>query len=167
MASSVAENSQSSQSVPYVQELVKKSPLTSVPECYIRSENKETPFTETQTFCPPPILPTIDMQQLVSGQATELELENLHSACRDWGFFQVFACVFYTLHITKFVKKKKSTCRSIILYKLCIIAYIISLRYSLFCFFIFSFFLFFFFLAKSIIYAVGEPWSQPNTAREA
>lgn len=70
-----------------VQELIKK-PLTSVPQCYVRQQCHNEPVvfpdeTSSQE------LPIISLRKLIHGEDTELELEKLNSACRDWGFFQV------------------------------------------------------------------------------
>ncbi|KAH7512707.1 hypothetical protein FEM48_Zijuj12G0119200 [Ziziphus jujuba var. spinosa] len=72
--------------VPSVQELVKKEPNLSVPSRYIRA-NQDPIFFSNQ-LCSPQI-PVIDLQKLISVESTASELENLHSACKDWGFFQV------------------------------------------------------------------------------
>ncbi|XP_014518145.1 protein SRG1 [Vigna radiata var. radiata] len=70
-----------------VQELIKK-PLTSVPQCYVRQQCHNEPVvfpdeTSSQE------LPIISLRKLIHGEDTELELEKLNSACRDWGFFQL------------------------------------------------------------------------------
>ncbi|KAK8468968.1 hypothetical protein PHAVU_006G168190 [Phaseolus vulgaris] len=70
-----------------IQELVKK-PLTSVPQRYLQQQYYNEPSLfpdETLSQA----LPTINLKKLIHGEDTELELEKLNSACRDWGFFQL------------------------------------------------------------------------------
>lgn len=73
--------------VPSVQELVSKEESTatvSIPPRYLISE----PFDDAPVSpSKHPQVPIIDMEALLSGEASELQ--SLHSACRDWGFFQV------------------------------------------------------------------------------
>ncbi|TKY71920.1 Codeine O-demethylase [Spatholobus suberectus] len=69
-----------------IQELIKK-PLTSVPQRYIQKRCHEPSPLPDETFSH--ALPTINLKKLVHGEDTELELEKLNSACRDWGFFQL------------------------------------------------------------------------------
>ncbi|PKI69080.1 hypothetical protein CRG98_010549, partial [Punica granatum] len=73
--------------VPSVQELAEQ-PLTSVPERYIRTD-QEPPSMASDCHKE---IPVIDMQRLlISGDSVEssAELHKLHSACKDWGFFQL------------------------------------------------------------------------------
>lgn len=73
--------------VPSVQEIV-KGQLTKVPERYVRPHH-DYPIISTTT--PLPQLPVIDFTKLLS-QDLNLkgpELHKLHSACKQWGFFQV------------------------------------------------------------------------------
>ncbi|KAI7748149.1 hypothetical protein M8C21_012912 [Ambrosia artemisiifolia] len=72
--------------VPNVQELVKK-PLASVPPRYIRPD-QDSPIISSLPSSRPPI-PVIDMELLSSQDSAHLEVEKLHLACRDWGFFQL------------------------------------------------------------------------------
>ncbi|KAL2931153.1 Protein SRG1 [Bienertia sinuspersici] len=77
-----------SKPVPSVQELVKES-LEKVPNRYIQL-NQEPPFLEGKDdFNDSNDLqvPIINMDTLLNGD--DLELEKLHSACQEWGFFQV------------------------------------------------------------------------------
>ncbi|KAI4298199.1 hypothetical protein L6164_031787 [Bauhinia variegata] len=80
------ENHESFDSLLCVQQLM-KNPLASIPQRYIRLDDQDPPITQNETLSPE--IPTIDMKQLVSGEAMELELEKLHLACKDWGFFQL------------------------------------------------------------------------------
>ena len=76
--------------VPCVQELAKKM-ITTVPPRYLRPElhppllniNSTSSFSSIH-------VPVIDFNSLVSGDSMDLELEKLHCACKDWGFFQVW-----------------------------------------------------------------------------
>ncbi|WVZ22506.1 hypothetical protein V8G54_001050 [Vigna mungo] len=71
--------------VPFVQELAKEA-LASVPERYVRPVH-ERPTLSTTT--PLPQVPVIDLSKLFSHDLKEPELENLHSAAKEWGFFQL------------------------------------------------------------------------------
>ncbi|KVI03312.1 protein SRG1-like [Cynara cardunculus var. scolymus] len=72
--------------VPSVQELVKE-PLIKVPTRYVRS-HEDLPPTSclSSSLCE---VPVIDMHHLLSKDSTTHELEKLHLACKDWGFFQM------------------------------------------------------------------------------
>nr|GEW83522.1 protein SRG1-like [Tanacetum cinerariifolium] len=72
--------------VPSVQELVKE-PLTSVPLRYIRLDHDSPVISSSMSSKPE--LPIIDMNRLLSLDSVDSELEKLHLACRDWGFFQL------------------------------------------------------------------------------
>lgn len=72
--------------VPSVQELVKE-PLTRIPPRYIRLD--QDPPVISSSLSSNPELPIIDMKLLLSPDSVDSELEKLHLACRDWGFFQV------------------------------------------------------------------------------
>ncbi|XP_023768206.1 protein SRG1 [Lactuca sativa] len=76
--------------VPSVQELVKEQ-LTKVPPRYIRHD-QDPPITSPLSSSSPQV-PIIDMEHLLSvsdhNSNTDSELEKLHLACRDWGFFQL------------------------------------------------------------------------------
>ncbi|XP_059436401.1 codeine O-demethylase-like [Corylus avellana] len=73
---------------PSVMELITKEPLTAVPSKYIRPDQQPIALSHA---CgrPLPTVPTIDMKNLVLGEATHLELEKLHLSCKDWGIFQL------------------------------------------------------------------------------
>lgn len=78
--------------VPSVQELAKQT-LTEVPSRYLRSD-QDPPIIisyESENVTPLESVPVIDLQNLLSQQPTigESELDSLHSACKQWGFFQV------------------------------------------------------------------------------
>ncbi|CAJ1962093.1 unnamed protein product [Sphenostylis stenocarpa] len=82
-----SESARTSEEVVNIQELMKK-PLTSVPQRYVQRQY----YNEPSLFPDETIsqaLPTINFKKLIHGEDTELELEKLNSACRDWGFFQL------------------------------------------------------------------------------
>ncbi|XP_038883133.1 protein SRG1-like isoform X1 [Benincasa hispida] len=71
--------------VPCVQELAKSS-LSTVPFRYVRPD-QDPPFEFTDTSAE---VPVIDMHKLLfSNNFEDSELDKLHHACKDWGFFQV------------------------------------------------------------------------------
>ncbi|MFS7989534.1 putative (S)-norcoclaurine synthase [Helianthus anomalus] len=72
--------------VPNVQELAKK-PLERVPPRYTRPD-QDSPIISSPTSSRPQ-LPIIDMERLSSKCYVHSEIEKLHLACRDWGFFQL------------------------------------------------------------------------------
>lgn len=71
---------------------ITKQPLTSVPECYVRTVEREPASSlfdgHKGTF---PSIPSIDMTKLVKAEASDFadQLEKLHSTCKDWGIFEV------------------------------------------------------------------------------
>ncbi|KAG4999711.1 Protein SRG1 [Glycine soja] len=71
--------------VPYVQEIAKEA-LTIVPERYVRPVH-ERPILSNST--PLPEIPVIDLSKLLSQYHKEHELNRLHYACKEWGFFQL------------------------------------------------------------------------------
>ncbi|XP_051135476.1 protein SRG1-like [Andrographis paniculata] len=71
--------------VPSVQELAKKK-LSAVPSRYIR-RHQHPPHPPSPAAAPLPEIPVIDLQKLLC--ADDSELQRLHSACQEWGFFQV------------------------------------------------------------------------------
>nr|XP_027085990.1 protein SRG1-like [Coffea arabica] len=72
----------SSLKVPYVQELAKEK-FASVPPRYIRPDPTKLHGVSTEE------VPVIDMQRLLSDESVNPELEKLHFACKEWGFFQL------------------------------------------------------------------------------
>lgn len=80
--------------VPSVRELAKKS-LTTIPEHYIRLNEDQTSVEDLTSLT----IPVIDLQKLLSVESSDYELSCLHSACKEWGFFQVCFCNIY------FIKK--------------------------------------------------------------
>ncbi|KAK1439366.1 hypothetical protein QVD17_05183 [Tagetes erecta] len=72
--------------VPSVQELAKDQHHLNniIPSRYIRDDQVITPASNSQL----PQVPIIDMQKLAS-EEDSVELQKLHLACKDWGFFQI------------------------------------------------------------------------------
>ncbi|XP_026417918.1 protein SRG1-like isoform X1 [Papaver somniferum] len=73
--------------VPSVHELIKEK-ITEIPNSYIRTSCVDHEDHHTTADYN---IPVIDVQGLLSGESVlaDSELEKLHSACQDWGFFQV------------------------------------------------------------------------------
>ncbi|KAH7515726.1 hypothetical protein FEM48_Zijuj10G0057000 [Ziziphus jujuba var. spinosa] len=74
--------------VPSVQELG-KDPMVSVPSKYLLPDQDQVLISDEQ-LCFPHQIPTINFDSLISedSKTASLELEKLHLACKDWGFFQ-------------------------------------------------------------------------------
>lgn len=90
--------------MPSVQELAKE-PLTTVPPRYVRTD-QDPPFISNAASLPQ--VPVIDFQKLQTGDLMDSELDKLHQACKEWGFFQVF----------RKNKKDKLLCISCVMYSL-------------------------------------------------
>ncbi|KAF7848610.1 hypothetical protein BT93_L1802 [Corymbia citriodora subsp. variegata] len=75
--------------VPSVQELAEET-ITEVPPRYVRSD-QDHPVIHDDLGTSLLQVPVIDLNKLLSSNdnSLESELENLHVACRDWGFFQL------------------------------------------------------------------------------
>ncbi|CAJ1957728.1 unnamed protein product [Sphenostylis stenocarpa] len=73
--------------VPSVQELAKQN-LKTVPQRYIQFQHQDMVLVSQ---VPDSILqiPVIDMQSLLSEESGSSELDKLHLACKEWGFFQL------------------------------------------------------------------------------
>lgn len=87
----------STNSVLSVMELTKK-PLTTIPQNYICPDQEPVLLGLSDHDCNTttlPTLPTIDMEKLIIGETTDLELDKLHSVCKAWGLFQVFSLIFF------------------------------------------------------------------------
>ncbi|KAK0580122.1 hypothetical protein LWI29_036701 [Acer saccharum] len=76
--------------VPFVQELAKK-PLINIPPRYVRPDQDPAPLPSLNSSSSSQI-PVIDMQKLLSHDSMDSELQKLHQACKEWGFFQVRVC---------------------------------------------------------------------------
>ncbi|KAF8408982.1 hypothetical protein HHK36_005053 [Tetracentron sinense] len=85
MASQKLVNFGSSLQGPSVQELA-KGPLVAVPQRYVQLDQEPPILPE---FISMPKIPVIDMQSLLTKESMDLELERLHSVCKEWGFFQL------------------------------------------------------------------------------
>nr|GMD04427.1 protein SRG1-like [Ipomoea batatas] len=67
-----------------LQELA-KVPMFTIPNRYI-CVNQEPTITPSKSN---PSIPTIDLQALLMEETKDLGLQKLHSACKDWGIFQL------------------------------------------------------------------------------
>lgn len=74
--------------VPWVQELAKETP-SKVPPRYVRFDHESPPIISDTTSLPQ--VPVVDMQRLFSTEFMDSELEKLHHASKEWGFFQVIS----------------------------------------------------------------------------
>ncbi|XP_057415541.1 oxoglutarate-dependent flavonoid 7-O-demethylase 1-like [Lotus japonicus] len=74
--------------VPFVQELAKKE-HTRVPERYVRPHDENAVLYNNSSTTPLPQVPVIDLSKLLSKDLKVAELERLHLACKEWGFFQL------------------------------------------------------------------------------
>ncbi|XP_076904425.1 protein SRG1-like [Bidens hawaiensis] len=68
--------------VPSVEELAKQ-PITKIPPRYVHHDHHHPASGDAQA----PSVPVIDLHCLLAGSSTELN--NLHAASKEWGFFQV------------------------------------------------------------------------------
>lgn len=71
--------------VPSVQELAKE-PIIKIPPRYVRDDQDPQTVSDDSSL---PSVPVIHLERLVVEDSLSSELEKLHSACKDWGFFQV------------------------------------------------------------------------------
>ncbi|CAL5345280.1 unnamed protein product [Camellia sinensis] len=69
-----------------IQELAKE-PMLVIPERYVRLDNK--PCSILSEDATSQTIPTVDMQPLLMGEATDFQLDKLHSICKEWGIFQL------------------------------------------------------------------------------
>ncbi|KAK6124120.1 hypothetical protein DH2020_042146 [Rehmannia glutinosa] len=76
----------SSLKVPIVQELAKDK-LETVPSRYIRLDHDNHHLRSNLSSLPE--IPIIDMQNLFDPDSMDSELDKLHKACQEWGFFHV------------------------------------------------------------------------------
>ncbi|XP_027362712.1 protein SRG1-like [Abrus precatorius] len=65
---------------------VAKEALTKVPERYVRSDIAINPPISSNSL---PLLPVIDLNELLCEDVKGSELEKLDLACKEWGFFQL------------------------------------------------------------------------------
>ena len=140
---------------PSVIELTKE-PMTAVPQKYIRPDQEPPAFSDGN---PLPNVPTIDMKKLVLGEAIDLELEKLHSTCKEWGLFQVLVLIIFSngifslrkLDLMKWNKEEKVNMHISIIYELLAMKYILicnkkASRFVQTCFDQYTMHVFFFFL---------------------
>ncbi|KAF5943998.1 hypothetical protein HYC85_018075 [Camellia sinensis] len=73
-------------SSPTIQELAKE-PMLVIPELYVHLDNEPCPILSEDATSQ--TIPTVDMQQLLMGEATDFQLDKLHSICKEWGIFQL------------------------------------------------------------------------------
>lgn len=71
--------------VPSVQEL-SKQPISKIPPRYVH-HHQESPVIPHESLHQ--TVPVIDVQRLLSENSMDSELEKLHLACKEWGFFQI------------------------------------------------------------------------------
>ncbi|XP_028064391.1 codeine O-demethylase-like isoform X1 [Camellia sinensis] len=69
-----------------IQELAKE-PMLVIPERYVRLDNEPCPILSEDATSQ--TIPTVDMQQLLMVEATDFQLDRLHSICKEWGIFQL------------------------------------------------------------------------------
>lgn len=87
--------------VPSVQELARK-PIVNLPPRYVRCSDDEDPVSGDASES----VPVVDVQRLARGDP--VELEKLHFACKDWGFFQVVNHGVSVLLLEEFKQEIKS-----------------------------------------------------------
>ncbi|CAH2041881.1 unnamed protein product [Thlaspi arvense] len=63
-----------------------RGPMATIPPRYLRPGQDSPIISDTSSF---PILPVIDLRNLLSADLMNSELDKLHSACKEWGFFQL------------------------------------------------------------------------------
>ncbi|NP_001242069.1 protein SRG1-like [Glycine max] len=74
--------------VPSVQELAKEK-ISNVPQRYIQPQHEEDIVILSEEANSSLEIPVIDMQSLLSEESGSSELDKLHLACKEWGFFQL------------------------------------------------------------------------------
>ncbi|RVW21971.1 Protein SRG1 [Vitis vinifera] len=86
MASSIPSSSFGTPpSILSIQELAKQ-PMATVPQIFLLEDQERPVLRENAAL---PDIPTIDMKRLIMSETTDFELDKLHSACKEWGFFQL------------------------------------------------------------------------------
>lgn len=71
-----------------VQEMAKES-MTKIPPRYERPDQDPSIISTEASLLLSPI-PVIDLERLTIEDSMDSELDSLHSACREWGFFQAW-----------------------------------------------------------------------------
>lgn len=72
--------------IPSVQEMAKES-MIKIPPRYERPD-QDPPIISTDASPLLSSIPVIDLERLAIEDSMDSELDILHSACREWGFFQ-------------------------------------------------------------------------------
>ena len=67
-------------------------PMATVPQIFLLEDQERPVLLENASL---PDIPTIDIKRLIMSETTDFELDKLHSACEEWGFFQVFLYHFH------------------------------------------------------------------------
>ncbi|PIM98544.1 Thebaine 6-O-demethylase [Handroanthus impetiginosus] len=75
----------SSLKVPNVQEIAKEK-ISSVPARYVRDDLNHLTLSDYSSL---PEIPVIDMEKLLDSATMESELQRMHKASQEWGFFQL------------------------------------------------------------------------------
>ncbi|MCE0480775.1 hypothetical protein HAX54_037883 [Datura stramonium] len=76
--------------VPSVQEMAKKK-LVTIPSRYVRDDQDRSIASSNNIQ-----VPVVDMQRLINASdhdSIDLELQKLHFAAKEWGFFQIEVCI--------------------------------------------------------------------------
>ncbi|KAA8519577.1 hypothetical protein F0562_013799 [Nyssa sinensis] len=68
-----------------VQELAKE-PMLAIPQRYVQVDQEPSILSFGTSM---PAIPVIDMNHFIMGEAKDYQLEKLHSACKEWGIFQL------------------------------------------------------------------------------
>ncbi|CAH2077975.1 unnamed protein product [Thlaspi arvense] len=71
--------------VPSVQEMVKEKMIRTVPPRYVRSDLDKAEINSDLSI----EIPVIDMNRLCCSISMNSEVDKLHFACKEWGFFQL------------------------------------------------------------------------------
>lgn len=75
----------SSLKVPIVQDLARDA-LDTVPPRYVHPDLDSIIVSDQSSSSQ---VPVVDMKMLLAGDSVDAELDKLHNACQEWGFFQV------------------------------------------------------------------------------
>ncbi|GMI77715.1 SENESCENCE-RELATED GENE 1, senescence-related gene 1 [Hibiscus trionum] len=62
--------------------------MKTIPQHYVRLDQQQ-PVPSAYGARPTQMLPIIDLNQLLSAEDFDHQLQKLHSTCKDWGFFQL------------------------------------------------------------------------------
>ena len=84
--------------VPSVQQL-SKEPIINIPARYVRDDQEDPLIVSHDSSLPS--VPVIDLERLDVEDCMNSELDRIHFACKDWGFFQV--CMVLCCRINVFI----------------------------------------------------------------